>query len=63
MSHFFNFFFPAVKPCVPNLLFVNVMFCWVQVAKVVADTMNNYLLFEHLLQVHLVPPERIHPKL
>ncbi|PON34211.1 Splicing factor-like protein [Parasponia andersonii] len=33
------------------------------VAKVVAETMNNYLLYEHLLQVHLVPPERIHPKL
>ncbi|GMN38427.1 hypothetical protein TIFTF001_007664 [Ficus carica] len=33
------------------------------VAKIVADTMNNYLLFEHLLQVHVVPLERIHPKL
>ncbi|EXB32334.1 MKI67 FHA domain-interacting nucleolar phosphoprotein-like protein [Morus notabilis] len=33
------------------------------VAKIVADSMNNYLLFEHLLQVHLVPPERIHPNL
>ncbi|KAG0489402.1 hypothetical protein HPP92_008213 [Vanilla planifolia] len=34
-----------------------------QVAKVVADEINNYLLFEHNLQVHLVPPERVHPKL
>nr|GMD58901.1 uncharacterized RNA-binding protein C1827.05C-like [Ipomoea batatas] len=25
--------------------------------------MHNYLLFEHVLQVHLVPPERVHPKL
>ncbi|KAL5547356.1 hypothetical protein UlMin_007043, partial [Ulmus minor] len=33
------------------------------VAKVVADSMHNYLLFEHLLQVHLVPSEHIHPKL
>ncbi|KAM7469387.1 hypothetical protein LguiA_007570 [Lonicera macranthoides] len=33
------------------------------VAKVVADCMHNYLLFEHVLQVYLVPPERVHPKL
>ncbi|KAI5648472.1 hypothetical protein M9H77_34477 [Catharanthus roseus] len=34
-----------------------------EVAKVVAECMHNYLLFEHLLQVHLIPPERVHPKL
>ncbi|GLT26645.1 hypothetical protein SLA2020_016970 [Shorea laevis] len=34
-----------------------------QVAEVVADCMHNYLLFEHLLQVHLVPPEQVHSKL
>ncbi|KAM1436773.1 hypothetical protein ACFX2I_044549 [Malus domestica] len=34
-----------------------------QVAKVVADTMHNYLLFEHVLQVHLIPPQKVHPKL
>ncbi|RCV05551.1 hypothetical protein SEVIR_1G090500v4 [Setaria viridis] len=33
------------------------------VAKVVADEMNNYLLFEHTLRVSLVPPEKVHPKL
>ncbi|XP_062091875.1 uncharacterized RNA-binding protein C1827.05c [Humulus lupulus] len=33
------------------------------VASIVAETMNNYLLFEHLLQVQLVPSDRIHPKL
>ncbi|XP_062196726.1 uncharacterized protein LOC133899702 [Phragmites australis] len=33
------------------------------VAKVVADEINNYLLFEHTLQLTLVPPERVHPKL
>ncbi|XP_077241188.1 RNA-binding (RRM/RBD/RNP motifs) family protein [Tasmannia lanceolata] len=34
-----------------------------EVAKVVADCMHNYLLFEHILQVYLIPPERVHPKL
>lgn len=34
-----------------------------EVAKVVEECMHNYLLYEHLLQVQLVPPERVHPKL
>ncbi|KAK0591449.1 hypothetical protein LWI29_002058 [Acer saccharum] len=34
-----------------------------EVAEVVADTMQGYLLFEHLLQVHLILPENVHPKL
>ncbi|KAG9445900.1 hypothetical protein H6P81_012028 [Aristolochia fimbriata] len=34
-----------------------------EVAKIVADCMHNYLLFEHMLQVHLIPPDRVHPKL
>ncbi|KAJ4968594.1 hypothetical protein NE237_015295 [Protea cynaroides] len=34
-----------------------------EVAKIVADSMHNYLLFEHMLQVDLVPPERVHLKL
>ncbi|XP_027342601.1 uncharacterized RNA-binding protein C1827.05c [Abrus precatorius] len=34
-----------------------------EVAKIVADTMHNYLLFEHLLQVYVIPPEHVHPKL
>lgn len=34
-----------------------------EVAKIVADTMHNYLLFEHLLQVFVIPPEHVHPKL
>ncbi|XP_042487104.1 uncharacterized RNA-binding protein C1827.05c-like [Macadamia integrifolia] len=34
-----------------------------EVAKIVAESMHNYLLFEHLLQVDLVPSERVHPKL
>ncbi|CAO2188107.1 unnamed protein product [Urochloa humidicola] len=33
------------------------------VAKIVADEMNNYLLFEHTLRVTLVPLEKVHPKL
>lgn len=34
-----------------------------EVAKVVAECMHNYLMYEHLLQVSLVPPERVHPKI
>ncbi|KAL6900854.1 hypothetical protein ACP4OV_005530 [Aristida adscensionis] len=34
-----------------------------EVAAVVAKEMHNYLLFEHTLQVSLVPPEKVHPKL
>ncbi|XP_008793335.1 MKI67 FHA domain-interacting nucleolar phosphoprotein-like [Phoenix dactylifera] len=34
-----------------------------EVAKVVADEINNYLLFEHNLQLSLIPPDRVHPKL
>ncbi|KAG5133537.1 hypothetical protein JHK82_024725 [Glycine max] len=32
-------------------------------AKIVADTMHNYLLFEHLLQVYVIPPEHVHPRI
>lgn len=34
-----------------------------EVAKIVADCMHNYLLLEHMLQVQLIPAERVHPKL
>ncbi|KAG8390525.1 hypothetical protein BUALT_Bualt01G0092600 [Buddleja alternifolia] len=34
-----------------------------EVARVVEECMHNYLMYEHLLQVRLVPPERVHPKL
>ncbi|KAJ1920387.1 hypothetical protein H4219_001363 [Mycoemilia scoparia] len=33
------------------------------VAKIVADTMNNYLLFDHLLQCRVVPEDKVHPAL
>ncbi|XP_026434232.1 uncharacterized protein LOC113331805 isoform X2 [Papaver somniferum] len=46
-----------VKPY-DNLVWFNL---WV--AKIVAHCMRNYLLFEHLLQVHIVPTEKVHPKL
>ncbi|KAM5153252.1 MKI67 FHA domain-interacting nucleolar phosphoprotein [Mantella aurantiaca] len=34
-----------------------------EVAKIVADTMNNYLFCERLLKCEFVPPEKVHPKL
>ncbi|CAN0905753.1 MKI67 FHA domain-interacting nucleolar phosphoprotein [Linum grandiflorum] len=34
-----------------------------EVAEIVADCMHNYLLFEHLLQVYLIPQEKVHPKM
>lgn len=30
------------------------------VAKIVADTMNNYLMFEHVLKCEFIPPGKIH---
>uniref|UniRef100_A0A453B5K1 RRM domain-containing protein n=1 Tax=Aegilops tauschii subsp. strangulata TaxID=200361 RepID=A0A453B5K1_AEGTS len=39
------------------------MFLVYQVAKIVADEMNNYLLFEHTLQIAPVPLEKVHAKL
>ncbi|KAI7735949.1 hypothetical protein M8C21_022361 [Ambrosia artemisiifolia] len=40
-----------------------IQFASPEVTKIVAETMHNYLLFEHLLQVQIIPPERVHPKL
>ncbi len=34
-----------------------------EVAKIVAETMDNYLMFGHLLKCSIVPPEKIHEKL
>lgn len=34
-----------------------------EVAEIVADSMNNYLLYEHLLQVKLVPLDRVHNRM
>ena len=45
------------------LLMIVGMFLMYQVAKIVADEMNNYLLYEHTLQIALVPPEKVHAKL
>lgn len=33
------------------------------VAKIVADTMNNYLMFGHILKCRIVPKEQVHEKL
>jgi nucleolar protein 15 len=38
-------------------------FASMAVAKIVAATMNKYLLFSHILQVRVVPPEQVHPDL
>nr|XP_019955183.1 PREDICTED: MKI67 FHA domain-interacting nucleolar phosphoprotein [Paralichthys olivaceus] len=34
-----------------------------EVAKIVAETMNNYLMGERLIQCHVLPPEKVHEKL
>jgi len=34
-----------------------------EVAKIVAETMNNYLMGERIIQCHVMPPEKVHPKL
>ncbi|XP_066542693.1 MKI67 FHA domain-interacting nucleolar phosphoprotein [Hoplias malabaricus] len=34
-----------------------------EVAKIVAETMDNYLMGERLIKCHVVPPEEIHEKL
>ncbi|KAG8550802.1 hypothetical protein GDO81_019969 [Engystomops pustulosus] len=33
-----------------------------EVARIVADTMNNYLFCERLLKCEVIPPEKVHPK-
>ncbi|KAI9892212.1 MAG: MKI67 FHA domain-interacting nucleolar phosphoprotein [Vezdaea aestivalis] len=40
-----------------------VEFASAEVATIVAKTMNNYLLFNHILKVAVIPPENIHPEL
>lgn len=63
MFHYdFCFSFQSLFFWIPFLC-ANIALPCMQVAKIVAETMHNYLLFEHLLQVHLIPPERVHPKL
>ena len=38
-------------------------FAHASVARVVADTMNNYLMFGHILKCKVIPNEEIHPRL
>lgn len=35
----------------------------VEVAKIVAETMNNYLMGERIIKCHVMPPEKVHEKL
>ena len=34
-----------------------------EVAKIAAETMNNYLLFGHILKCHVIPSDQVHEKL
>lgn len=34
-----------------------------EVAKIVAETMNNYLMGERLIKCHVIPPEKVHERL
>ncbi|XP_068602515.1 MKI67 FHA domain-interacting nucleolar phosphoprotein isoform X2 [Brachionichthys hirsutus] len=34
-----------------------------EVAKIVAETMNNYLMGERIIKCHVIPPEKVHEKL
>jgi len=43
--------------------FAFVEFNSADVAEIVAETMNNYLLYGHLLKCEVVPEEKLHPKL
>ncbi|KAI5285519.1 hypothetical protein KEM54_000511 [Ascosphaera aggregata] len=43
--------------------FAFIEFAATSVAKVVADTMNNYLMFGHILKCKYVPQEQVHPQL
>jgi nucleolar protein 15 len=43
--------------------FAFIEFASMAVAKIVAATMNKYLLFNHILQVRVIPPEQVHPEL
>jgi len=38
-------------------------FASLEVAKIVAATMDKYLMFGHILQVRLIPREQVHPQL
>ncbi|KAJ2157497.1 nucleolar protein [Coemansia sp. RSA 552] len=38
-------------------------FVHAEVAQIVADTMDNYLMFERLLKCHVVPREKVHPRM
>ncbi|KAJ2746022.1 nucleolar protein [Coemansia sp. BCRC 34301] len=43
--------------------FAFIEFAHHEVAKIVAETMNNYLMFERLLKCFVVPEDKVHPQL
>jgi len=43
--------------------FAFIEFKFLEVAKIVAETMNNYLMFNKLMKASLMPQEKCHPKL
>lgn len=43
--------------------FAFVEFSHVEVARIVAETMDKYLMFGHILQVRFIPAEQVHPDL
>uniref|UniRef100_A0A915HUX4 RRM domain-containing protein n=1 Tax=Romanomermis culicivorax TaxID=13658 RepID=A0A915HUX4_ROMCU len=43
--------------------FAFIEFANAEVAKVVASTMNNYLMFERILKCHVLPKDKVHKKL
>jgi nucleolar protein 15 len=40
-----------------------VEFASAQVAEIVAESMNNYLLYNHILKCSVIPPEKVHAEL
>ncbi|KAF2872619.1 hypothetical protein BDV95DRAFT_570208 [Massariosphaeria phaeospora] len=43
--------------------FAFIEFASADVADIVAETMNNYLMFNHILQCKVIPPDQVHPDL
>lgn len=54
-----NFFFQNGK----SKGFAFIEFEYKEIAKIVADTMNNYLMFDKLLKTEYIPPEKQKPDL
>ncbi|KAF7487009.1 Hypothetical predicted protein [Marmota monax] len=55
--------YPEVKKTGNSRGYAFVEFKSEDVAKIVAETMNNYLFGERLLMCHFMPPEKVHKEL